>query len=69
MKVFATPRTDAAELTSYFRARAIDRMRRAADRTAALKARLDHNGELRDRINYADRTTGTNPSFWILHAR
>jgi hypothetical protein len=69
MKVFPTPRCDAADLTLFFRARAIDRMRRAADRTAEIKARLNHDVEPRDRINHADRASEANASFWILHAR
>lgn len=60
MKVFATPRIDAAK-TSYLRARTVDRMLRAADRTAAFRARLDSETTLRDHIKRADCV--------LLHAR
>jgi hypothetical protein len=69
MKVFSTPRRDAADLTLFFRARAIERLRRAADRTAEIKARLNQGVEPRDRVNHADRASEMDASFWILHAR
>lgn len=65
MKRFAMPRLDAVNLTSYFRARAIDRMRLQADRAASLQRGLDRDHTLRDRLRHADATA----SFWILHAR
>jgi hypothetical protein len=65
MKDFTMPRVDAAGLTSFFRARAIDRMRRSADRAASLQRGIDRDDALRDRIHHADTST----SFWILHAR
>ena len=65
MKGFTMPRLDAASLTSYFRARSVDRMRRAADTTDALRLGLERDNVLRDRIRHSDDT----PSFWILHAR
>jgi hypothetical protein len=65
MKGFTTPRLLAANLTLFFRALAIDRMRRTADSIASSQAGLDRDQALRDRIRRAD----TNASFWILHAR
>jgi predicted RNA polymerase sigma factor len=63
MKHFTTPRTDAADLIAFFRARAVDRMRRSADRTAWFRRR-------REREN-AHRSMSAPPlsSCWILHAR
>jgi predicted RNA polymerase sigma factor len=65
MNVLTAPRTDAANLIAYFRARAIDRMRRRADRAASLQRGLDQENPRRNRLNQADTTD----SFWILHAR
>lgn len=67
MKVFATPRLDAAILTSYFRARALARMSRAAKRDAVRDQARDV--QVRDRIDQSDPAASTNASFWILHAR
>jgi predicted RNA polymerase sigma factor len=67
MKYFATPRRDAADLAAFFRARAIDRLRRKADNAAALKRNLDRDAQLRDRLRHED-SPGTS-QFWILHAR
>jgi hypothetical protein len=65
MKDFTMPRVDAAGLTSFFRARSIERMRRSADRTASLQRGIERDDALRDRIRHAETTT----TFWILHAR
>ena len=65
MKGFTMPRLDAASLTSYFRARSIDRMRRNADTADALRLGIERHNALRDRIRHSNDT----PSFWILHAR
>jgi hypothetical protein len=69
MKAFATPRFDAAGLTSLFRARNLEALQRRADHTATLHARLDPSAELRERVHRADRIAPANPSLWILHAR
>lgn len=55
MKGFIMPRVVAAGLTSFFRARSVERMRRRADRNDALREPL-HGG---------DETS----SFWIVYAR
>jgi predicted RNA polymerase sigma factor len=65
MKHFPLPRTDAANLTAFFRARAIDRMRRRADQTASLQRGLDRDNAQRQRSDRAEPSA----SFWILHAR
>ena len=65
MKLLSTPRTDAANLIAFFRARAIDRMRRQADSAASLQRGLDRDNARHNRLDRAD----TSPSFWILHAR
>ncbi len=69
MKVFTTPRFDAANLTSFFRVRNLEALRHRADRKATLQARLDPDADLRERVHQADRASSANPSFWILHAR
>ncbi len=65
MKFLTTPRSDAANLIAFFRARAIDRMRRQADRAASLQHGLDRDQARHNRLDRADTST----SFWILHAR
>jgi hypothetical protein len=65
MKDFTMPRVDAAGLTSFFRARSVERMRRSADRTASQQRGIEGDNALRDRIRHAETTT----TFWILHAR
>lgn len=68
MKVFATPRLDAAHLTSYLRARAVARLARAADRAAAVRVERD-DSQARDRVHHAEDAESMHTSFWILHAR
>jgi hypothetical protein len=65
MKDFTMPRVDAAGLTSFFRARSIERMRSGADRAASLQRGIERDDTLRNRIRRADMTN----TFWILHAR
>jgi hypothetical protein len=69
MKLLPTPRSDAAKLIAFFRARAraraLDRMRRQADSAASLQRGLDRDDARHNRLNRADTTA----SFWILHAR
>ena len=65
MKGFTTPRLDAADLHVFFRARAIERMRRKADRAASLRRGLDREDGLRNRVRQADESC----SFWVLYAR
>ena len=69
MKVFATPRLAAADLTSFFRVRNLEALQHRADRKATLQARLDPDAELRERVHHADRVSPAHQSFWILHAR
>ncbi len=65
MNVLTTPRTDVATLMAFFRARAIDRLRRHADSTASLQRGFHQEHARRNRLSQADTTA----SFWILHAR
>lgn len=65
MKFLMMSRTDAANVITFFLARAIDRMRRHADSTAALQRGLDRDNARHNHINQADTTA----SFWILYAR
>jgi predicted RNA polymerase sigma factor len=65
MNFLSTPRTDAANLITFLRARAIDRMRRQADGAASLQRALEREHTRHNRLDPAD----TGPSFWILHAR
>ena len=69
MKGFTMPRLDAVSLTSYFRARSIDRLRRNADTADAFRVGIDRDDALRDRIRHADPTPSFTSVFWILHAR
>ena len=65
MSFLTTPRTDAANLIAFFRARALDRMRQQADSAASLQRGLDREHARHNRLDRADTTA----SFWILHAR
>jgi hypothetical protein len=65
MNFLTTLRTDAANLIAFFRARAIDRMRRRADSAAEFQRALDREHARHNRLDQADTST----SFWILHAR
>ena len=63
MKVFALRRPSAAEPASYLRHRITRTVRRAAERLAAVNARVDEGRMLRDRANEAN--AGVDRSFWI----
>jgi hypothetical protein len=65
MKGSIMPRVDAANLTLFFRARCIERMRRSADRVASIRRALDGEEVRRNRVRRVDETS----PFWILYAR
>jgi hypothetical protein len=52
-------------LIAFFRARAIDGMRRRADSSASFQRGLDREHARHNRLDRTDTTV----SFWILHAR